>query len=131
MIGMPAPPLAAIAARPPSNIAGSAPSPVMPSVPAAIAPRIMVSANSSSPMSPPKLYETPVIGAARIGMPISCPNSCIEVSTDFTWWMVRMLNLIFARASILALNELPLPTPPTPGTSPAQATPLQIGQTRQ
>ncbi|OPY06707.1 MAG: hypothetical protein A4E66_02146 [Syntrophus sp. PtaB.Bin001] len=42
-----------------------------------------------------------------------------------------MLKVTLASASTLAVKALPVPNPPMPGTSPAQALPLQTGQTRQ
>jgi hypothetical protein len=72
---------------------------------------------------------TPATGAAKTGRLNSWPNTFARVSGSAASWMTRMFSLIRLKASTEAMNEPPVPDPPIPGTWPAQALPLQTGQT--
>jgi hypothetical protein len=58
------------------------------------------------------------------------PNTVVASSGFAPSWSVRMLSRTRERAAMLFRNELPLPIPPIPGTSPEQATPSHSEHTR-
>jgi hypothetical protein len=82
-------------------------------------------------MALPMFKAMPASGATSIGIRKGRPKNVVSISGATASWIVRRFSLILARLSKLAMKEEPVPTPPMPGISPAQARPLQLGQTRQ
>ena len=81
---------------------------------------------SFSETLPPMFNIVPDTGAANIGELIFLPNNSMDVSGFETLCMTLIFIFIFSRLFLFSMKDEPLPLPPIPGTSPAQANPLQI-----
>ena len=127
MMAMPFPCSALIAAKPPWKTSGFGPSPVIPSTPACTEPVMTAVEYSASLMLHFMFIAVPPTAAASTGILISCPNRAVDMIGAFTRCTVRRFSLMSASALTLLRNPMPVPTPPMPGTSPAQTTPLHTG----